>query len=83
MANTFGYAAGTVAGTADVPAAARLRSVKVTAAGTAATVTIAGGATITVPASATFAEQIVGDVAAGADVVIGGTPAAWFVSWMT
>lgn len=83
MANTFGYAAGTAAGTVDVPAGARLRSVRVTATGTAATIAIAGGATITVPANATFAEQVVGDVPAGADVVIGGTPAAYFVSWMT
>lgn len=83
MANTFGYAAGTAAATVDVPAGARLRAVRVIAAGTAATVVIAGGATITVPANATFSTDVVGDVAAGADVVIGGTPASYFCSWMT
>jgi hypothetical protein len=83
VANTFGYAAGTAAATVDVPVTARLKRVRVTAAGTAATITIAGGATITVPASGTFNEPIDGDVALGADVVIGGTPAAWFVAWMT
>ncbi len=83
MANTYGYAAGTAAGTADVPANAQLKSIRVVAAGTAATVVIAGGATITVPASTPFSTDVVGDVAAGADVVIGGTPASWYVSWMT
>lgn len=80
MANTFGYAAGTAAATVDVPAGAQLRAVRVIG---AATVAIAGGATITVPASTTFAVDVVGDVAAGADVVIGGTPTSYFVSWMT
>ncbi len=80
MANTFGYAAGTAAATVDVPASARLKSVRVVG---AATVVIAGGNTITVPASTTFAVDVVGDVAAGADVVIGGTPASYFVSWMS
>lgn len=80
MANTFGYAAGTAAATVDVPAGARLRSVRVVG---AATVAIAGGATITVPASTMFAVDVAGDVPAGADVVIGGTPAMYFCSWMT
>ncbi len=80
MANTFAYAAGTAAATVDVPAGARLKSVRVVG---AATVAIAGGATITVPASTTFAVDVVGDVAAGADVVIGGTPTSYFVAWMT
>lgn len=80
MANTFGYAAGTAAATVDVPAGARLRSVWVVG---AATVAIAGGVTITVPASTVFNPPIEGDVAAGADVVIGGTPTSYFVSWMT
>ncbi len=83
MANTFGYAAGTAAGTVDVPAGARLRSVSVIAGASAATIVIAGGATITVPAGAGFSEQIAGDVPVGADVVIGGIPASYFVSWMT
>ncbi len=80
MANTFGYAAGTAAATVDVPAGAQLRAVRVVG---AATVAIAGGATITVPASTTFAIDIVGDIAAGGDVVIGGTPTSYFCSWMT
>lgn len=80
MANTFDYAAGTAAATVDVPAGARLKSVRVVG---AATVAIAGGATITVPASTTFAVDVVGDVPAGADVVIGGTPASYFIAWMT
>lgn len=80
MANTFGYAAGTAAATVDVPAGARLKAVRVIG---AATVVIAGGQTITVPVSTTFAVDVTGDVAAGADVVIGGTPASYFVSWMT
>ncbi len=83
MANTFGYAAGTAAATVDVPAGARVKRIRVTAAGTAATIVIAGGNTITVPASGTFSEAIDGDVAAGADVVIGGTPASYYVAWMT
>ncbi len=80
MANTFGYAAGTAAATVDVPAGARLRAVRVIG---AATVAIAGGATITVPASTTFAIDVVGDVGDGANVVIGGTPTSYFCSWMT
>jgi hypothetical protein len=80
VANTFAYKAGTAAATVDVPAGARLRAVRVVG---AATVVIAGGDTITVPASTTFAVDVAGDVAAGADVVIGGTPAAYFVSWMS
>ena len=80
MANTFGYKAGTAAATVDVPAGARLKAVRVVG---AATVVIAGGDTITVPAATTFATDVVGDVPAGADVVIGGTPAMYFVSWMS
>ncbi len=80
MANTFGYAAGTAAATVDVPAGARLKAVRVVG---AATVAIAGGPTITVPVSTTFSADVAGDVPAGADVVIGGTPASYFVSWMS
>lgn len=83
MANTFGYAAGTAAATVDVPAGARLKHVYVLAGGGAATVAIAGGATITVPTTQPLNLPIAGDVAAGADVVIGGTPASYVVSWMT
>jgi hypothetical protein len=63
-----------------VPAGARLKAVRVVG---AATVVIAGGATITVPVSTPFHVDVVGDVPAGADVVIGGTPAMYFVSWMS
>lgn len=83
MANTFGYAAGTTAETVAVPAGARVKSVSVRAGESAATIVIAGGDPITVPAGDAFSEQLAGDVAVGADVVIGGDPAAYFVSWMT
>lgn len=82
-AGAFGYAAGTAAATVDVPAGARVRSVSVLAGAGSATITIGGGATITVPTGLSFTEQIVGDVALGADVVIGGTPASYYVSWTT
>jgi hypothetical protein len=78
---TYGYAAGTAAGTVDVPALARLKRVAVLAGATvAATITIGGGNTITVPAGTAFDEQIPG-AAIGADVVIGGTVQAFYVSW--
>lgn len=80
---TFAYAAGTVAATVDVPSGGRARQVSVIAGASAATITIAGGATITVPAGAAVDIPIVGDVALGADVVIGGTPASYFVTWTT
>lgn len=79
----FAYAAGTAATTVDVPAGARVRSVAVVAGASAATLMIAGGATITVPAGLSFTEQLIGDTALGADVVIGGTPASYFVAWTT
>lgn len=80
-AGTYAYAAGTSTGTVDVPAQARLRRVSVAAgSATAATVTIGGGATITVPAGASFDEQIPG-AAVGADVVIGGTIQSYYVAW--
>jgi hypothetical protein len=81
---TYGYLAGTAAGTVDVPAAARLKRVSVLANATSATtVTIGGGSTITIPAGGSFDEQIPG-LAIGADVVIGGgTPQAYYVSWVT
>jgi hypothetical protein len=83
VANTFGYDAGTAAATVDVPAAARLTRVAVVAGASAATIVIAGGDTITVPAGMAFGEEIMGDVPRGADVVIGGTVATYFVAWMT
>jgi hypothetical protein len=80
---TFAYASGTSTGTVDVPAGARLKRVSVVAgASAAATVTIAGGNTITIPAGFSFDEQIAGDVTAGGDVVIGGTVQAYYVSWV-
>ncbi len=80
---TFAYAAGTSAGTVDVPSGARVRRVSVVSGAGTATVTIAGGATITIPQGTAFDEQIVGDVTTGGDVVIGGTVAAYYVSWTT
>lgn len=79
---TFGYAAGVVAGTVDVPSLARLKRVTVLAGvSAAATITIGGGATITVPPGCSFDENIPGD-AVGADVVIGGTVQTYYVSWV-
>jgi hypothetical protein len=83
-ARTYGYAAGVVAATVDVPAQAHVKRVSVIAgASAAATITIAGGQTITVPAGAAFDEQIPGEAPAGADVVIGGTVQSYYVSWVT
>lgn len=85
-AGTFGYAAGTAAGNVDVPTGARIKRVNVVAGATvAATVTILAGNTITIPAGGTFDEQIPGDAlgtAGAADVVIGGTIQAFYVSWV-
>jgi hypothetical protein len=78
---TYGYASGVVAGTVDVPAGARVKRVSVLAGGGAATITIAGGATITVPAGTSFDEQIAGDATLGGDVVIGGMVSTYYVSW--
>jgi hypothetical protein len=80
---TFAYATGTTAATVDVPAGARARLVSVIAGGGAATIAIAGGAAISVPAGAALDVPITGDVATGADVVIGGTPASYVVTWTT
>lgn len=79
---TYGYASGTSAATVDVPAGARVRRVSVIAGtGANATVAIAGGATITIPAGYGFDETVPGDVTTGADVVIGGTVQSFYVSW--
>lgn len=83
MANTFGYAAGVAAGTVDIPAAARLTRIAVVAGASPATVVIDGGDTITVPTAMAFSEDIMGDVPKGADVVIGGTVATFYVAWMS
>jgi hypothetical protein len=83
-AGTYGYAAGTAAATVDVPAGASVKRVTVLAgSGGSATITIAGGNTITIPASGSFDEQIPGVATAGADVVIGGTVASYYVSWVS
>lgn len=83
LGGTYGYAAGTAAGTVDVPPTARVKRVSVIAgSGGAATVTIAGGATITIPAGGSFDEQVPGDTATGADVVIGGTVSSYYVGWV-
>jgi hypothetical protein len=67
----------------DVPTGARVKRVSVLAgSGGSATITIAGGNTITVPASGGFDEQIPGKATAGGDVVIGGTVASYYVSWV-
>lgn len=80
---TYGYAAGTATGTIDVPSGARLKRVAVIAnASSATTVTIGGGATITIPSGGSFDEQVPGS-ALGADVVIaGGAPQSYYVSWV-
>lgn len=77
----YGYAAGTVAGTIDVPATARVRRVSVRAGATAATLTIAGGQTITVLAGDAFDEQIPGAATLGGDVAISGGVTSYYVSW--
>jgi hypothetical protein len=78
---TFGYAAGTVAATVDVPSGARVRYVTVLSGAGPATVTIAGGAAITVPTGGNFDRALAGDAPLGADVVIGGTVASYYVEW--
>jgi hypothetical protein len=81
---TYGYAAGTTAGTVDVPTGACVKRVAVLAgSGGSVTVTIAGGATITIPAGGEFDEQIPGQATAGGDVVISGTVSTYYVSWTT
>lgn len=79
---TYAYASGTATGTVNVPGGARLKRVSVIA-GTAAsaTVTIGGGATITIPAGASFDEVIPGSSVAPA-VVIGGTIQSYYVAWV-
>lgn len=80
---TYAYAAGTAATTVDIPSGARARRVTVRAGGIPATVTIAGGATITVLAGDAFDEQIPGDATLGGDVVIGGGVTSYYVAWTT
>jgi hypothetical protein len=84
---TYAYAAGTAAGNVDVPTGARLKRVSVIAGATvAATVTILGGNTITVPAGGAFDDQIPGDAtgtSSTSEVVIGGTVQSYYVAWVT
>lgn len=83
MPSVFGYAAGTAAATVDVPAGARVRSVSVLAGAGPATLVIGGGDTITIPAGDSFSDTLMGELAQGADVVIGGAVASYYVSWGT
>lgn len=78
--NAFDYAAGTSTGTVDLPANSRLTRVSVVAGASAATITIGGGDTITVPANGAFDESIEGE-AVDLSVVIGGVPASYYVAW--
>lgn len=78
---TFGYHAGTAAATVDVPVGAHVRSISIIPGAGTATVTIAGGDTITIPQGGAFDERINDDTPAGADIVIGGTVASYYVSW--
>jgi hypothetical protein len=80
---TLGYDAGTSAGTVDVPAGARARFVSLIAGASAATLTVNGGDTITVPAGAAFDREFAGDATLGGDVVIGGTITSYYVEWVT
>jgi hypothetical protein len=82
LEGVYAYAAGTAPATVDLPATARLKRVSVIAgSGGAATVTIGGGATITIPSDGSFDELIPG-VAVGADVVLGGDVDSYYVSWV-
>jgi hypothetical protein len=79
---TFAYRAGGAPVTVTVPAGARLRYVGVVAASDAnATVTIAAGQTITVPAGMAFERALPGTQTAG-DVVIAGSVTAYYVDWV-
>jgi hypothetical protein len=77
---SFGYAAGVIAATVDVPARGDIQEISVVAGAAAATITIGGGAVITVPAGMAFTAYPKGEARA-ADVVIGGTPASYYVAW--
>lgn len=76
------YQAGTAAATVDLPSNATLAYVSVQAGvGGAATITIGGGDTITVPAGGAFDRVIPGQTL-GLDVVIAGTVASYYVDWV-
>ena len=78
---TYGYDAGTSAGTVQVPSGARLRRVSVLPSeGEAATVTIGGGDTITIPVGGYLEEDIPGACVAPA-VVIAGSIDSYYVAW--
>jgi uncharacterized protein YjlB len=76
----FGYRAGTSAATVDLGINDDLKRVTVIAGASAATLTIGGGDTITVPAGVVFDETISGR-ATNADVVIAGSVTAYYVAW--
>lgn len=78
---SFAYDAGTAAATVNVPDGAVVKQVFVLAGASAATVTIGGGDTITIPASTAF-EVVVDGALPSADVVIGGTVSSYFVGWV-
>lgn len=78
----FFYSAGTGTGTINIPSPARLGFVSLTAGASAATMTVGGGDTITVPANTTFANEF-NNTTLNLDVVIGGVPAAYYVDWYT
>jgi hypothetical protein len=80
---SFGYASGTSAATVNVPAGARVRKVFLVADTGGATITIAGGSSIAVPAGVVFDQPVGGDAAKGADVVIGGALKTYYVAWET
>lgn len=78
----YDYAAGDAPTTVDVPADARARRISVVAAtDSPATITIAGGDVIPVPAGGAFDESLPGDAPVGGDVVIGGQIRAYYVAW--
>lgn len=79
---TYAYAAGTSAATVNVPANGRVQQVyAVSGSGGASTITIAGGDTITVPASTAFSTQITCDTDNQDVVFAGANLASYFVSW--
>jgi hypothetical protein len=85
-AGTYGYATGNTTASVDVPTGARItRVIAIPSSGGAVTVKILGNPTITLPTGWTFDEQIPGQAvaAAGADVLIGGQCAFYYVAWVS
>lgn len=84
--NTFAYASGTAAGTALVPAGARVKQVlAMTGEAAAGTVYVAGGTAIVLPAvtgsRSTLDLHVDDDAAEGADVVFTGSIVTYTVTW--